>query len=34
MMKEIIAQSVTGELEVKEADSHINVKNGRDITNV
>ncbi len=34
MMKEIIAQSVTGELEVKEADGHINVKNGRDITNV
>ena len=30
MMKEIIAQSVTGKLEVKEADGHINVKNGRD----
>ena len=27
-MKKIIAQSVTGELEVKEADGRINVKNG------
>ena len=30
MMKEIIAQSVTGDLEVKEADGRINVKNGGD----
>ena len=30
MMKIIIAQSVTGELEVKEADGRINVKNGGD----
>jgi hypothetical protein len=28
MMKKIIAQSVTGELEVKEAAGRINVKNG------
>ncbi len=28
MMKKIIAQSVTGELEVKEADGRINMKNG------
>jgi hypothetical protein len=30
MMKEIIAQSVTGDLELKEADGRINVKNGGD----
>ncbi len=30
MMKEIIAQSVTGKLDVKEADGRINVKNGGD----
>ena len=30
MMKEIIAQSFTGDLDVKEADGRINVKNGGD----